>query len=70
MSSNKFNSDNSNILINQIDICFLKQNASPSIPTQIESINSKFWSILIGLIKVQKEPFRGDRSKMVFGPVQ
>ena len=39
MSSNKFNSDNSNILINQIDICFLKQNASPSIPIQIESIN-------------------------------
>ena len=40
MSSNKFNSDNSNVNI-QIDFSFLKQNFSSLIRTQIEFINGQ-----------------------------
>ena len=41
MSSNKLNSDNSNVVTIQIDFCFLKQNFSSLIRTQIEFINGQ-----------------------------
>ena len=41
MSPNKFVSDNSNVVNIQIDFCFLKQNFSSLIRTQIEFINGQ-----------------------------
>ena len=41
MSSNKFNSDNSNVVNIQTDFSFLKQNFSSLIWTQIEFINGQ-----------------------------